>query len=304
MSSSDYLISLPQQYLRSLRAEGKTSATIAYHQYALGRLARWLAESGTDPDPGTWTADTVRSFILHLMESPSQAGGTLSRTTVNTITRSVKGYVTWLREEELMAGDPFRRVAIPKAPVLAKQPLTEPQIRALLAYTGPNRYRNVAVVLFLLDTACRAGETIGLKVADIDWGERIAVVWGKGSRERFVSFSPQTAMAMLRYERHERVGDDERFFVNRIGKQLTRSGIHQVVRDTGRAVGVKVYPHLLRHTSATMWAAQGASAHQIQQLLGHSTLAMSLRYVHLGPEALREAHERYSPVARLREAGR
>jgi integrase/recombinase XerD len=300
MSSKDDFVFLDRSYLRALRSEGKTPATLAYHEYALGHFARWLAASGTDPDPAAWTAATMRAFILHLMDCPSRAGGTLSTTSVNTITRSIKGYVTWLIEEDLIQGDPFRRVTIPKPPVIAKQPLTEAQLEALLSYHGPWRYRNLALVLFLLDTACRASEAIGLKTADIHWEERIAIVWGKGSKERFVSFTPATLLAMQRYLRHERPGCNPCFFVNRSGKPLPRSGIHQVIRDTGRAVGVEVHPHLLRHTSATMWAAQGASAHQIQQLLGHSTLAMSLRYVHLGPESLREANERFSPVASLR----
>jgi integrase/recombinase XerD len=291
---------LSSAYLRALRSEGKTTATLAYHQYALAKFERWLADSGNDPDPSGWTPETMRSFILHLMDSPSRIGRPLSPTSVNSVLRSVKGYVTWLIEEDLIAGDPFRRVTVPRAPVVKKQILTPREIEKLVSYRGPHHYRNVALILFLLDTACRASEAIGLKCDTIDWHDRLGLVWGKGGKERFISFTPATALAMQRYLRRERNSDDPCFFVNRAGKPLTRSGIHQVVRDTGRAVGVEVYPHLLRHTSATMWAAQGASAHQIQQLLGHTTLAMSLRYVHLGPEALREANARFSPVASLK----
>jgi integrase/recombinase XerD len=291
---------LSSQYILALRSEGKTRATIEYHQYALAKFERWLADAGHDPDPATWTAQVLREYILFLIDTPTRLGRPLSQTSVNTVVRSLKGYVSWLIQEELITGDPFRRVSIPRAPVIKKRVLTTTEIEALVGYKGPYRYRNVALVLFLLDTACRASEAIGLKLDNVDWNERLAVIWGKGSKERFISFSPPTALALQRYIRRERAGDDPHLFLNRAGRPLTRSGIHQVIRDTGLAVGVDVYPHLLRHTSATVWAAQGASAHQIQQLLGHSTLAMSLRYVHLGPEALREANQKFSPVAGIR----
>jgi hypothetical protein len=89
MSSRDDLM-LHRQYQIALWTEGKTPATIAYHEYGLGHLARWLAVSGTDPDPGNRTTETIRAFIRHLTETLSRAGGILSRTSVNTIIRSIE----------------------------------------------------------------------------------------------------------------------------------------------------------------------------------------------------------------------
>jgi integrase len=57
-----------------------------------------------------------------------------------------------------------------------------------------------------------------------------------------------------------------------------------------RAVGlVNFHFHDLRHTFAS-WAVQrGATLPELKDLLGHSSLAMVMRYAHLSPEHLRSA---------------
>jgi integrase/recombinase XerD len=74
------------------------------------------------------------------------------------------------------------------------------------------------------------------------------------------------------------------------------------------AVRLYVHAHKLRHTSATWLAGSGANAFEIQKQLGHATLDISLRYVHLNEANLRETIERHSPVEgmtrRSRQQGR
>ncbi len=47
--------------------------------------------------------------------------------------------------------------------------------------------------------------------------------------------------------------------------------------------------HVLRHTFCSHLAMRGAAPKAIQELVGHSTLTMTLRYMHLAPSALTEA---------------
>jgi len=53
----------------------------------------------------------------------------------------------------------------------------------------------------------------------------------------------------------------------------------------------RIGSHVLRHTFCSHLAMRGAPPKGIQELAGHSTLAMTLRYMHLAPIALREAIE-------------
>jgi site-specific recombinase XerD len=52
---------------------------------------------------------------------------------------------------------------------------------------------------------------------------------------------------------------------------------------------LRIGSHVLRHTSCSQLAMRGAAPKAIQDLAGHSTPSMTLRYMHLAPSALREA---------------
>ena len=63
--------------------------------------------------------------------------------------------------------------------------------------------------------------------------------------------------------------------------------------------GVRVSPHTLRHTFAVFYIRNGGGSFSLQELLGHSTLEMTRRYVHLAQRALAEQHKKFSPILSL-----
>ena len=66
--------------------------------------------------------------------------------------------------------------------------------------------------------------------------------------------------------------------------------------------GVRVSPHTLRHTFAVMYIRNGGDSFSLQEMLGHSTLEMTRRYVHLASRDVAEQHKKFSPMEFL--AGR
>jgi site-specific recombinase XerD len=63
-----------------------------------------------------------------------------------------------------------------------------------------------------------------------------------------------------------------------------------------RLIGVKFHPYALRHTFATHFLRAGGNALALQKLMGHSTLEMTKRYVHLTAADLKAQHEMASPL--------
>ena len=74
------------------------------------------------------------------------------------------------------------------------------------------------------------------------------------------------------------------------GKPLTQSAVEAALRFGCKRAGLRsIGSHVLRHTFCSHLAMRGAAPKAIQELVGHSTLTMTLRYMHLAPTALCEA---------------
>ena len=73
---------------------------------------------------------------------------------------------------------------------------------------------------------------------------------------------------------------------------FTQSAIEAALRYACKRAGLRpIGSHILRHTFCSHLAMHGAAPKAIQELAGHSTLAMTMRYMHLAPIALRQAIE-------------
>ena len=79
-------------------------------------------------------------------------------------------------------------------------------------------------------------------------------------------------------------------FCHSDGSPFTQSAIEAALRFACKRARLRrIGSHVLRHTFCSHLAMRGAAPKAIQELVGHSTLTMTLRYMHLAPSALREA---------------
>jgi site-specific recombinase XerD len=286
-------------YLAAQQAAGRTPATITWHQQSLKQFLAWLHDEGHPTNPGDWNAGLMRAWIVYCQTRPSKrGGGTLSTSAVNSLARSLRAFCHWLAAEELVDRSPFEKVKVPKPPKLVKPFLTPDEVdRALrAARDGRNRYRDEALLLFMLDTGARSAEVRGLRADAVDWESRIARLYGKGSKERYVPFSTHTAKAMQRYALRERRFGAAEFFVAEDGSPLMKSGLYQVCKRISVASGVHVAPHKLRHTFAIAYLRAGGNAFALQKLMGHTTLHTTLNYVAMTTDDLIAEHREHSPV--------
>ncbi|HEV7534979.1 MAG TPA: tyrosine-type recombinase/integrase [Acidimicrobiia bacterium] len=160
----------------------------------------------------------------------------------------------------------------------------EALLETVAAGTRPARWpwpeRDLAFVATALLAGLRLSELIGLNLGSIDGrpGERRIHVVGKGRKERVVPIE-------------EPLHD----VINRRGDRLKRGGTHYLVERSYRAAGLAnrvpagAMVHALRHTFATRFAEDGASATEIQALLGHESLNTSQGYIDATANATRQA---------------
>jgi integrase len=154
-----------------------------------------------------------------------------------------------------------------------------------------------AFLMIGVKTGLRVGELLALKWQDIDLvaGHLIVrrTLWRdqegtpKGGQNRKVPLSPET-LATLKAHRHLR---GAYVFCDEKGARLTHSIVKDVVPATCRRAGLgkRITTHGLRHTFASHLVMRGASLKAVQELLGHESIEMTLRYSHLTPDVKREA---------------
>ena len=120
---------------------------------------------------------------------------------------------------------------------------------------------------------------------------------GKGAKEREMRFSARTGQAIWRYlagRQDDNAGDP--LFVTGTGSAFDRRYLGIVFRRIGDRAGVHFTPHQLRHTFAIQYLRNGGDPYTLLAVLGHSTMEMTRRYLHLAQIDLDEGLKRASPV--------
>lgn len=252
----------------------------------------------------------IRAFLIY-----TRSGGNnkdkrpCSEATVANYFRSLRAFWSWLVSEEVLEKSPFEGMPAPKVPKKPIQPFTGDQLRALLEAASQSACprRDVAMVLLLLDTGMRVSELVGLSVGDIDLTRRLALVTGKGKKQREVYWSPPTARALLAYLRDRaQVQEPEPtdpLWVSVRGtttsEALTDWGVRQLLQRLEKKAGisgVRCSPHTFRHTFALEFLKGGGNQFDLIRLLGHEDIAVTKRYVNQAQGDVQGAHTRFSPV--------
>jgi integrase len=153
------------------------------------------------------------------------------------------------------------------------------------------------MVLTALRTGMRQGELKGLQWSSIDWENRSLVVRHsrndytkllespKSNRERHIPLADD--IYDMLYQRKKSTGhvfldtDGQQFDHRRLGRRMAELCKKAQLRKIGW--------HTLRHTFATHHAMNGAPLNVVQALLGHSTIATTMRYAHVTNTAMRDA---------------
>lgn len=185
--------------------------------------------------------------------------------------------------------------------------LTEPEISVMLRV--PDRRtlqgkRDYAILLTLLTTGLRKAELCGLRMEDIKTyrNKPVIDVMGKGKRHRRVPLRVETLTALREYWKASRNGTEQNhplFYT--LGKHgpyrsqaLTPKAVDCVVRKAAEKALIRkrVHPHVLRHTFAVGLLDRGVDLRTVQDLMGHSNIKTTERYLHSTDDRKVEAIEK------------
>jgi integrase/recombinase XerD len=242
------------------------------HIHSCKRLAAFLKRS-----PDTASADDVRRFQLHLIESG------LSICNRNRIMTGVRFlFRVTLRRHDL-AAEVYHLKEPQKLPLV----MSPDEAKQLLAMASSIKVR----VMLSLGYGCglRAGEVVRLQIKHIDSAQNIIrIEQAKGRKDRHVMLSPETLSLLrqwwvarpTRYD--EGVAAQERWLFpgRKPGRPMTTRQLNRLFHETAQAAGIKkaVTLHSLRHSFATHLLERGTDIRVIQALLGHAKLDATARY--------------------------
>lgn len=279
---------------------GLSNNTLAAYGRDLSQFAEYLSEINVT-EPGQIDEAVLLGFQDRLMKSK------LRPATMTRKLTAVRCFIKYLASEELanqsclaaiVAGRPTQRLPkvldVDEVSRLLQAPLVSDK-------TG---LRDRAMLETLYATGLRVSELVNLKTADVNLKMGFVRCIGKGSKERVVPIGEVAGLLIDKYILHARTElakteRSEYLFLSRFGKPMTRVAFWQTVRKYAAIAGIDrpISPHMLRHSFATHLLERGADLRSLQEMLGHSSIAITEIYTHVSRDHLREVYKESHPRA-------
>lgn len=252
------------------------------------------------------SAAVVRSWLAALKD-----GGMSSRS-INRKISSLRSFFKYLMRMGELEQSPMGAIIAPKAakrlPIFVEQQQMEELFSEVRFPDGWEGLTDRLLLAILYNTGMRLSELINLKEGQIDEGNRVVKVLGKGNKERVIPVSGVLLEAIRDYRAKKyalREGgllegvDLEVLLVGKSGRRLYPKYVYRVAQRYLAQITTieKKSPHVLRHTFATHLMNEGAELNSVKELLGHASLAATQVYTHNTIEKLKDIYKRAHPKA-------
>lgn len=278
-----------------LESKGYSPNTAEAYERDLNKLMEYLGDDINVQDIGK---DKLQDFINFI----SKYG--LSPSTRERIIASLRSFFSFMAEFYNLEINPARLLYMPKKIRKIPEYLTKEEINRLLEMPDLSTsigQRDRAMLELDFASGLRVSELVGLNLQDIDFDEDFVRVLGKGNKERIVPFGSMAKKFLLLYIKEGRKQllrkKTQSLFLNYRGDRITRFGFYKALKQYALKAGVKkrVYPHILRHSFATLMLQAGCDLRTLQILLGHSSITTTQVYTHVDIKLLKETYERTHP---------
>ena len=244
-------------------------------------------------------ADDVRAFIS-LRRRQGLASSSSQR-----LLSSLRGFYRYLLKDKLIEVNPVVDVHAPKKEKKLPQVLDVDQLDQLLADEGQQvlEIRDHAMLEIMYSSGLRLAELVGLNNNDIDQRAGQVMVTGKGNKTRYLPVGAAALKAVERWQKERQLlltGDEPALFISQRGTRLSRRAVQLRLKVRAQSVlsGVKLHPHMLRHSFASHLLESSGDLRAVQELLGHSNISTTQIYTQLDFQHLSKVYDQAHPRAR------
>ena len=279
-----------------LLERGLSKNTVVNYVYDVQKLVAYFETNNIAIGPTKVSSSDLLQFIYEAAKKmkPSSQSRLLS---------GLRTFFDFLMVEGLRSSNPVTLVEPPKIGSVLPVTLSTSEVEKLLTSFAEDRpidIRNTAILEMLYSCGLRVSELVNLRCSDLFFDEGLIKVVGKGNKERFVPIGRIGQESVRRYlsiRAEGKKGFSDILFLNNRGTKLTRNMIFIIVRKGAENAGVEktISPHSLRHSFATHLVENGADISSVQQMLGHSSITTTERYLHMSKKHLQQTLEKFHP---------
>lgn len=251
-----------------------------------------------EPVIDTITVDDLRSFIEFCFDRG------LKKSSIERKISSIKSFFLFLYRRDILSSNPSKKLIYPKKESRLPKFLYLKEYESLMNFEVKDFFdaRDKALISLFYSTGCRISELAGALLKDLSISGRKLKVHGKGSTDRIVFLTDESAVLMEGYlkERVVKFGSaNGNIFVNKDGDGISIRGMYDIIIRRGAAAGLshKLTPHTLRHSFATELLNRGADIRGVQEMLGHKSISTTQVYTHTTKGRLKKIYEMYHPHA-------
>jgi integrase/recombinase XerD len=300
LNSQSATLRWSESYTDYLRSECHLAEnTVMAYSRDMRRFTTWLGKRNIK----SLTITELSDFVAHLGEQ-NLAPASIARHVV-----SVKMFFRYLQLEGVLVDNKVELLGSQKLWQRVPSVLSPREVDRFLS--APKRievyhFRDRAILEMLYATGCRASEVSNLRLRDLRLKERYCKCHGKGNKQRMTPLGDEAIDAVSLYLEKQRpqlesARPDELdwLFLSRSGRRLRREAIWELVKKYALIadVSVSISPHTLRHSFATHLLAGGADLRQVQEMLGHASIATTQIYTHVDQSRLKKVHNQFHPRA-------
>lgn len=296
---TDLITRYGESWLNSLLAvRGLAAATAQAYGEDLKLFSTFFQElTAAAPQKDSPDEDLLLLFLAWLRTRKNATSSLARRLT------SMRSFFDFLVAEGALKENPAAMLDNPKLPRYLPEVLEKDEMARLLATPDMRKkggVRDRCILELLYAAGLRVSELCNLKLTDLDLQAGVALVFGKGSKERVSPIHSLMLDLLQEYLTHWRSRFNPRssfLFLNRSGLGLSRQYIWKLVGKYALLAGIqrKISPHTFRHSFATHLLEGGADLRSVQILLGHASIDATEIYTHVQAERLTAIHQQFHP---------
>lgn len=217
----------------------------------------------------------------------------LSNSTLDTKRTIIHAFFEWAANEGYIGSNPCRNIKPIKYERPKRKPLTGIELEKVR--NACDNLKDKALLELFYSTGCRVTEMERLDISDIDFQTKEVLLFGKGDKHRISYLNAKAEIAIRNYL-DSRKDNEEALFVSdrKPYGRLKKPAIEKRIRVLGEKSGIgrRLYPHLIRHTTATDGLDRGMPVEEVQQILGHVNIATTMIYAEVSRANVKNNHRK------------